>query len=131
MRIVPALCCVVTAALLLPVTAAPATVTAPSVAVSPKVVLRGGSLVVTGRHWPRRARVELLIGPPRSEASHVAWVTTTRSGTLHRRLPIARDAATGRFVLLACRRSCRVKAQASFRIVTAFAGALAAGHPSW
>ncbi len=116
MRSLPVLLCVVGAALLLPVTTG-AVSTAPSVSVSPKIVLRGGSLVVTGRHWPHRARVELLIGPPRSEADHVAWVTTTSSGTLRKRLPISRHAATGRFVLLACRRSCRVKAQASFRIV--------------
>lgn len=98
---------------------------APSVSVSPTSVVPGHSVLVTGRHWPRRVRVELLIGPPQSEASHVAWVTTTSSGTLRKRLAIARRAATGRFVLLACRRSCRVKVQASFRIVAGFAGAAA------
>ncbi len=127
MRSVPVLCCVVSGALLLPATAGAMSAVAPSVAVSPKVVLRGGSIMVTGRHWPRRTRVELLIGPPRSEAGHVAWVTTTSSGTLRKQLPIARRAATGRFVLLACIRSCRVKAQAPFRIVSGFSGA-AANH---
>jgi hypothetical protein len=107
------------------VTAGAVAAVAPSVSVSPTIVLRGDSLTVTGRHWPRRTRVELLIGPPRSEASHVAWVTTTSSGALRKRLPIARRGATGRFVLLACRRSCRVKAQASFRIVAGFSGAAA------
>lgn len=96
--------------------AAPAPAAAPSVSVSPTAVKRGGTLIVTGRHWAPRSRVELLIGPPRSEASHVAWATASTAGIVRARIPIARHAHTGRFVLLACRRSCRIKAQASFRI---------------
>lgn len=108
---------------------APAAVAArPTVSVSPTTVVRGGSLLVTGRHWTPRATVQLLIGPPRSEADPVATARATATGTFRRRLPIARGARTGRFVLLACRRSCRIKASASFRIVApGFAGALAAG----
>lgn len=115
MHRVRVVCFVVSAAVLIGPAGAVSAV-APSVSVSPTVVHRGDSILVTGRHWPAGTRVELLIGPPRSEASHVAWVTTTRSGALRRRLVIARDARRGRSVLLACRRSCRVKAQASFRV---------------
>ncbi|MCU0258335.1 MAG: hypothetical protein MUF56_04845 [Solirubrobacteraceae bacterium] len=111
-----------------PADPAPAAAARPTVAVSPTTVVRGGSVLVTGRRWAPRATVQLLIGPPRSEADPVATVRTTSAGTFRRRLPIAAGARTGRFVLLACRRSCRIKASASFRIVApAFAGALSAG----
>jgi hypothetical protein len=80
-------------------------------------VVRGGSILVTGRHWAPRATVQLLIGPPRSEADPVGSVRTTAAGTFRRRLPIAAGARPGRYVLLACRRSCRVKASATLRIL--------------
>lgn len=101
---------------------------APSVSVSPTTVQRGGVLAVTGRGWPHGVRVELLVGPPRSEASHVAWVTTTGAGTLRGAITIAARASTGPFVLLACRNSCRIKTQASFRIVAADTPTRSCGH---
>ena len=89
---------------------------APSVSVSPKRVPRGGTLVVTGKGWPRNVRVQLLIGPPRSEADHVAWARTGGAGTFRRSITIGARARTGPAVLLACRRECRDKASVTFRI---------------
>lgn len=90
--------------------------TRPSVRVAPTTVERGELLTVSGTGWARSANVELLVGPPRSEADHVGSVRTTSRGTFRRRLRISSRAATGRFVLLACRRECRVKATVSFRV---------------
>jgi hypothetical protein len=99
--------------------ALPATANAaqPAVSVSPTAVAPGDTITVSGRNWPKRVSVQLLVGPPRSEADAVATVRTTSRGTFRRTIRIASTAELGRYVLLACRRSCRVKAQASLRIV--------------
>jgi len=62
--------------------------------------------------------VQLLIGPPRSEAEHVATARTTSSGTFRRTFvpPAWAQERLGRWIVLACRRDCRVKATASFRL---------------
>ena len=90
----------------------------PTVDVAPAIVKRGHAITVTGSRWRRRATVELLIGPPRSEGTHVATVRTTSTGTFKRKLtpPAFVQARTGRWVLLACRRECRIKAVHSFRV---------------
>jgi hypothetical protein len=88
----------------------------PSVLITPSTVRRGGRITVTGHGWPRHVIVELLIGPPRSEADAVARVWTTTGGTFRRYLRIAPATAPGRWVLLGCRRECRIKAVRSFQV---------------
>jgi hypothetical protein len=99
--------------------AAPAPAPTPTISLWPKTVPRGAVLLVTGRHWTPGRLVDVLVGPPRSEADHVAWARARADGTFRRGIRIARDAKTGSFVVLGCRRACRVKAQASFRVVRA------------
>ena len=89
---------------------------APSVRITPLIVARGDTITVTGRGWARNAIVDLLIGPPQSEASPVGRARTTSAGTFRRRLRIVRTTMPGRWVLLGCRRDCRVKAVKSFRV---------------
>lgn len=93
--------------------------THPRVGVSPTTVKRGQAITVTGSYWRRSAEVQLLIGPPRSEAGLVATVRTTSRGTFRRRLtpPAFVQRRLGRWVLLACRRDCRVKAVKNFTLV--------------
>ena len=88
----------------------------PTVRIAPLVVQRGDRIVVTGRNWARSAIVDLLIGPPRSEADPVGRARTTSSGTFRRYLRIAPKTKPGRWVLLACRRECRIKAVKSFTV---------------
>ncbi len=88
----------------------------PSVRIAPLVVPRGERISVTGRNWARNAIVDLLIGPPRSEAVPVGRARTTSTGTFRRSLRIRRTTRPGRWVLLGCRRDCRVKAVKSFRV---------------
>jgi hypothetical protein len=120
-----ALLCVAAAGLLAAAAAAPAAdraprvaaaAAAPSVRISPLVVQRGHTITVTGRNWARNAIVDLLIGPPQSEATPVGRARTTSAGTFRRHLRISRTTAPGRWVLLGCRRDCRVKAVKSFRV---------------
>ena len=91
----------------------------PTVAVSPASVRRGEAITVTGANWRRSATVQLLIGPPRSEGTLVATARTTSRGTFRRRFtpPAFVQRRLGRWVLLACRRDCRIKAVRSFRLV--------------
>ncbi|MFP5364331.1 MAG: hypothetical protein ACLGI5_16550 [Thermoleophilia bacterium] len=96
--------------------AAPSAAPRPSVSIAPSLVQRGERITVTGRNWPRNVIVDLLIGPPRSEADRVGRARTTSAGTFRRHLRIASKTAPGRWVLLACRRECRVKAIRSFRV---------------
>ena len=112
---------VLAAALVGPVAAsssssAPARTAAVHVRIEPTIVRAGSVITAIGRGWPRDAGVELLIGPPYSEAYHVNWARTTHAGTFRKRIRISSRTKAGRWVLLACRRSCRVKASASFRV---------------
>ena len=84
--------------------------------VSPRTVQRGAILTFTGSRWPARSRVNLLVGPPRSEASPVGVAVTDARGRFVRRIRISRQAMPGPYVALACRNACRTKASASFRI---------------
>lgn len=95
------------------------------VSVSPDTVAPGGKLTVKGKGWAHNARVSILIGPPNSEASKVETLRTTSRGRFKGTLRFKDSATPGRYVLLACRKQCAVKATARFRIAEA-AGRVAA-----
>ncbi|CAB4913958.1 unannotated protein [freshwater metagenome] len=105
-----------TGALALPAAAA---TPSPSVVVTSRDVPVGGVLLVTGAHWPAGRGVELLIGPPRSEASHVIWTRADAAGRISARVRVPSYLRSGRGVVLACRRACRIKAASWFRLVPA------------
>ena len=100
-----------------PAAGRPDTARAPSVSVAPKRLAPGETLRVTGRGWPARKRVGLLIGPPASEAFRVATVRAGRRGRFTRDVQISALARPGFYVLLACRKGCAQKRRATFRIV--------------
>ena len=113
---VPSLVALLAAALL----AEPAAPAGPSaraavvrVHVTPHRVHAGGLITVTGSGWPRRRSVELLIGVPYSEATRIAVAHTTSRGTFSRRVRLWRRMDPGRWVVLACRRACRIKVAAN------------------
>ena len=120
MRVMRLLLAAATSALVLAAPAVagpvPASTAGVSVRVAPATVHAGHVITVTGRGWPRNAGVELLIGPPYREASHITWARTTSSGTFTKRVRIWSRMKAGRWVLLGCRRACRIKAAASFRV---------------
>lgn len=89
----------------------------PKLMVEPDTITSGESIVVEGRGWPRRKRVQLLIGEPASEPFPAGKVRANRKGRFSRRLgPIEAD--PGRWIVLGCRPagSCRKRAKASFEI---------------
>lgn len=88
----------------------------PGVAVHPSRVPAGGAVTVTGRNWPAATEVEILLGPPRSEASAVGSATTTAAGRFTFVLRVPATLPPGRWVVLGCRNECRVKASASFTV---------------
>ena len=76
----------------------------------------GGTLVAVGSGWPAASRVQLLIGPPQAGAVVVATARTTNRGSFRKGMRLSTRWKRGRYVLLACRRSCRVKVAANFRV---------------
>ena len=89
---------------------------APTVNVTPKTVQRGHTITVTGRYWPPNVTVQLLIGPPRSEADRVGSARTTSRGSFRRSLRLPAWVRPGLRVMLACRRDCRDKDTTNFRV---------------
>lgn len=90
----------------------------PTLKVSPSRARPGTTITYTGRYWRARSTVTLLIGPPRSEADRFSSVRTTSSGTFRKKLRLPSTAKPGKYVVLACRRECRIKAQANLTIVS-------------
>jgi hypothetical protein len=89
----------------------------PTLTVRPRVVRRGGSVMLYGGGFKPHVRVILLAGPPASEAARIGSAKTDGDGAFVAPVAIERDVAPGRYVALACRHDCRVKASASFRVL--------------
>ncbi|MCU0307041.1 MAG: hypothetical protein MUE51_04585 [Thermoleophilia bacterium] len=83
----------------------------------PDPVRAGGALLVQGTGWAPGAAVSLLAGPPRSEGLPVRRVRASAAGAFRVRIPVARSAVPGRYVMVVCQRSCRVKVTLPFRVV--------------
>ncbi|ADB51612.1 hypothetical protein [Conexibacter woesei] len=96
--------------------AAPA-VRTPSLVVRPRAAAPGGTVVFFGRDFPPHVRLVLLAGPPSSEATPIGAAHTDREGRFRAPIKIARGVTPGRYVALACRHDCRVKASAMFRVL--------------
>lgn len=88
----------------------------PAIELRPARVEVGHAFLVNGTGFSR-GTVTLLIGPPRSEASKVGSAAAGSNGRFSKRIRIARGATPGAYVVLACQRACRVKAQRNLRIV--------------
>jgi hypothetical protein len=89
----------------------------PQLVVEPEAAVPGGAVVLSGRGFPRNAEIELLAGPPHSEAHQIGSAQTSRRGAFRATIRIRSQADAGRLVALACYDACRVKASARFRIV--------------
>jgi hypothetical protein len=109
---------ILVSAFLVLLVAAPA-VAAPGVGVSPKTISPGGTITVEGKGWKPSSRVSILIGPRNSEADKVGTLRANERGRIKGKLKFSKSAAPGRYVLLACRKQCAVKATANFRIAEA------------
>jgi hypothetical protein len=89
----------------------------PQLTAEPQTAVPGGTVVLSGRGFPRNASIALLAGPPRSEAQRIGGAQTGRRGAFTATIRIRPQAAAGRLVALACYDACRVKATVHFRIV--------------
>jgi len=87
--------------------------TADTTAVKP-----GETLTLTGRGFPRNARLALLAGPPSGDTQRIGGAQTGRRGVFTAKIRIRARSSAGAFVAQACFDGCRVKASARFRIVT-------------
>jgi hypothetical protein len=89
---------------------------APALEVRPRAAARGGRVVFYGSGFAPLVRVSLLAGPPASDAVRIGSARTDAEGGFVAPIAIERAVAPGRYVALACRHRCRVKATASFRV---------------
>ncbi len=89
----------------------------PQLTVEPAAVAPGQAVVLRGTGFPRSAAIDLLAGPPQSEARSIGSARTGRRGAFVATIRIRSQADPARLVALACWDGCRVKASARFRIV--------------
>jgi hypothetical protein len=89
----------------------------PQLTAQPEAAAPGEAVVLRGSGFPRNASIELLGGPPHSEARRIGDARTGRRGAFVATIRIRSQADPGRLVALACYDACRVKATARFRIV--------------
>lgn len=89
----------------------------PTLTVRPRAARRGGRVVFYGEGFRPLVRVVLLAGPPASEAVKIGNAKTDEDGEFVAPIAIERRVRAGRYVALACRESCRVKASAIFRVL--------------
>lgn len=89
----------------------------PTLTVRPRAARRGGSVMLYGSGFRPLVRVTLLAGPPASEAVRIGSARTDADGEFVAPIAIERRVRPGRYVALACRHDCRVKASAAFRVL--------------
>lgn len=85
--------------------------------VTPPLVIRGGTITITGTGFRPSVKVTLHIGRPNSgNTSRIGSVTAKASGRFTFYKAISRKTAAGSWVVLACQANCRTKATAVFRV---------------
>ena len=96
----------------------------PRLKLQPTVVPLAGRLTFIGRGFRPNEKVWLGVGPPQSEARFWGSARASTAGSFRRTLAVKPRVGPGRWVTgpgrwvaLACQRSCRIKAGATFRIV--------------
>ncbi len=89
----------------------------PTLTIRPRAARRGGSVVFYGSGFRPLVRVTLLAGPPESAAVKIGSAKTDEQGEFVAPIAIERRVRPGRYVALACRHDCRVKATAMFRVL--------------
>ena len=93
------------------------TAAGPSVSVKPRLVRLGGTIKIIGTHFRTGLRIGLYIGRPHSDnTTKIGALNAGPRGGFTVRHRLSRLTTTGRYVLLACQRQCRVKATAPFTV---------------
>jgi hypothetical protein len=85
--------------------------------VAPPMVVRGGTITITGTGFRPSAKVTLALGRPRSDnTARIGSVMAKANGRFTFNKTISRSTGAGSWVALACQASCRTKATALFRV---------------
>lgn len=84
--------------------------------VKPPILGPGEDLTTIGSGFGARRTVTILIGPPNSEAFKVGSARTNSKGRFTKIITLSNDIEPGKYVVLACRRSCAVKASAKITV---------------
>lgn len=85
--------------------------------ITPLVAARGATVTVKGTGFTPKVNVTIDVGRRNSEpTAHWATVNASAGGGFRYGKVISRSTAAGTYVVVACQRSCRVKATATFRV---------------
>ena len=87
----------------------------PGLRVQPGTVVAGGRLTLIGSGFKHNEVVRFYVGPPRAGADYWGSTRTGGKGGFRKAFRINPRVGTGRWVVVACQRGCRIKASASFR----------------
>ncbi|MCW2951349.1 MAG: hypothetical protein JWQ48_519 [Conexibacter sp.] len=87
--------------------------------VTPIHVRQGGTMVLHGAGFPAQARVLLQATPPQGPRRALGTARAGSSGTFDATIRIARRAALGVYVAIACPGACTRQATVSFRVMQA------------
>jgi hypothetical protein len=90
---------------------------APHVTLEHIRVMPGETLVVHGRGFPDEMRVSLRIGRPDGSAERVGAARAGQNGRFVAHVSIDPEVSPGRYVIVACRNRCKLKASTGFRIL--------------
>lgn len=90
---------------------------APAIRLVPAVAHPGAPVAIVGTGWSAGTAVELLAGPPHSEADRFATARADAHGAFRKPTRLAKNAVPGSYVFVACQRQCRLKATAVLHIV--------------
>ena len=84
--------------------------TGPTLTVSPNPVHRGANVTFSGSHWAHNVKVTLKLSAPGANGANAfAIVRTNGRGKFRYALPIKPTAPTGKYLIIACRNSCKTK----------------------
>ena len=85
----------------------------PTIKVSPKSVQPGSATLVTGKGFPKRARVSVTVD---AEGGRTARTRTDRRGELQKPIWVPQGSPFASFRVVACTRRCGARASARFRV---------------
>jgi hypothetical protein len=85
--------------------------------VQPPMVIRGGTITITGTGFRPSVKVTFALGRPHSDkTARIGSVMAKANGRFTFNKTISRSTGAGSWVALACQAGCRTKATALFRV---------------
>jgi hypothetical protein len=92
--------------------------TKPTLIVNPPHVQQGSEVAFSGSHWGKHKTVTLFLGKPGvASMNKIAGRKTNSRGHFRYVLPVKPNAPAGQYLIIACRKSCKIKVSKPMEIV--------------